>query len=49
MSEGRRVVVQGAVKINGKVIDDLTNVFDFKASDKIQIGNHEPFYIGDLA
>lgn len=46
MSEGRRMVAQGAVKINGKIITDLTQVFDFKPSDSIQIGSQDPFYVG---
>jgi tyrosyl-tRNA synthetase len=47
VSEGRRAVVQGAVKINGKVVEDLTQVFDFNASDNVQIGNNMPIYVGN--
>jgi ribosomal 50S subunit-recycling heat shock protein len=47
VSEGRRVVVQGAVKINGKIVEDLTQVFDFKASDAIQVGNQIPIFVGN--
>jgi len=47
VSEGRRAIVQGAVKINGKTIEDLTQVFDFKTSDTIQIGNLMPIFVGN--
>jgi tyrosyl-tRNA synthetase len=47
MSEGRRVAIQGAVKINGKTITDLTQIFDFKSSDIIQVGNQTPIFIGN--
>jgi ribosomal protein S4E len=46
LSQGRRVVVQGGVKINGIVVQDLVNVFEFKLNDVIQIGNNPPFRFG---
>jgi ribosomal 50S subunit-recycling heat shock protein len=46
VSEGRRVVVQGAVKINGKIVEDLTQVFDFKSSDTVQVGHQIPIFVG---
>jgi ribosomal protein S4E len=46
LSQGRRVVVQGGVKINGIVVQDLVNVFEFKPNDVIQIGNNPPFRFG---
>jgi hypothetical protein len=48
MSEGRRVVVQGAIKVDNKIVDDLTQTFDFKPSNQIQIGNQPPFFLRDL-
>jgi ribosomal protein S4 len=46
VSEGRRAVVQGAIRVNGDIVDDLTQIFDFKSSDFIQIGNNTPFCVG---
>jgi tyrosyl-tRNA synthetase len=48
MSEGRRVVVQGAVKVNGETITDLAQTFDFKESDIITIGKRLEITVGDL-
>jgi hypothetical protein len=48
MSEGRRVIVQGAIKVDNKIVDDLTQTFDFKPSNQIQIGNQPPFFLRDL-
>ena len=42
MSEGRRLVLNGAVRANGQVMD---NSFDFKAGDTVQIGKQEPFVL----
>lgn len=47
VSQGRRAVVQGAIKINGKTVEDLTQVFDFKSSDSIQVGNQMPIFVGN--
>jgi len=46
VSQGRRAVVQGAVKVNGKVVEDLTQVFDFQTSDTVQIGKQMPIFVG---
>jgi tyrosyl-tRNA synthetase len=48
MSQGRRIVAQGAVKINDVAITDLTSVFDFKPSDKIQVGKDNPIHLGQF-
>ena len=40
MSEGRRLTVQGAVKINGVVLDDLTKEIEVKTGDIISIGSN---------
>ena len=37
MSEGRRCIVLGAVKLNGEVVTDLTAEVEVKEGDTIQV------------
>lgn len=39
MSEGRRYVLSGFVKINGVVVEDISKEIEVKTGDIISIGN----------
>jgi hypothetical protein len=45
MSQGRRLVATGSVRVNEVVIDDISQVIKFHNFDLIQIGKQEPFAI----
>ena len=38
ISEGRRVVVQGAVRLNGMLVTNMNVDFDFYVGDVIEVG-----------
>jgi ribosomal protein S4 len=43
MSQGRRVISQGAVRVNGQVADDLQT--EVKIADVISIGKRDEFVV----
>lgn len=46
MSEGRRIVWQGAVTLNGSTIRDFDTDVDFHVGDIVKVGKHE-FHVGE--
>lgn len=44
-SQARRAIAMGAVKINGKTIDDI--MAEVKAGDTVQLGKREAIRIGE--
>lgn len=44
-SESRRLVTQGAVRVNGAVVANIDEEFDVKPGDRISIGKHEEIEI----
>lgn len=45
MSESRRIVTMGAVKLNGLPVEKMNVDFDFHPGDLIQVGKNRTFEI----
>jgi ribosomal protein S4 len=47
LSEGRRMVIGGIVKLNGQPVTDLSQAVEVNPGDTIQVGKRSPIVVSD--